>query len=243
MKIFASAIFLAIPSLVSAQQQSNEEHIQQVIAYVQAYRDHLPSLECDEAMLSQRVKKGKVITEVRIKATLRELRDENEPGGFKDEYTLKSVNGKSAKPNFKAPYFVYNVLANSLGIGESPRPLCFDYRFTALDDGRTLQFNIDSKTGVRDPSCKKIPDDYHKLMLIDAGSGVVRHVERRISPQFADRNLEIPNVIIDFAPQRLGEETFWLPVRFEASDLNQEGRMIATYSNFHRYTGVAKILP
>jgi hypothetical protein len=41
----------------------------------------------------------------------------------------------------------------------------------------------------------------------------------------------------------LGDDTFWLPVRFEASDLNKEGRMIATYSNFHRYIGVVKIVP
>jgi hypothetical protein len=243
MKISTSAILLAIPFLVSAQQKSNEEQIRRVIAYAQAYREHLPSLECDEAMVSQRVKNGKVQWEVKVKATLRELRDQNEPGGFRDDYTFKSVNGRPAKANFRTPYFVYNVFANSLGIGENPRPACFDYRFATLDNGRTLQFNIDSKRGVPDPSCMKIPDDYHKMMLIDTASGAVRHVERRISAEFADRNLEIPDVAIDYAPQTLGEETFWLPVRFEANDLHQEGRMIATYSNFHRYTGVVKVLP
>jgi hypothetical protein len=243
MKILTSALFLAIPFLVTAQQTFNEEQVRRVIAYAQAYREHLPSLECDESMLSQRVKNGKVKWEVKIKATLRELRDENEPGGFRDEYTFQSVDGKPAKPHFKTPYFVYNVFANSLGIGESPRPNCFDYRFTTLDDGRTVQFNIDSRQGVRDPSCKKIPDDYHKMMLIDTASGAVRRVDRRISPQFADDNLEIPNVMIDYAPQRLGEETFWLPTRFEANDLHQEGRMIANYSNCRRYVGIPKILP
>jgi hypothetical protein len=243
MKILASAILLAIPLLASAQQKIDEKQIQQVIAYVQAYREHLPSLECDETMLSQTVIKGKVKEEVKIKATLRELRDENEAGGFKDYYTFKSVDGKPAKPNFRAPYFVYNVFANSLGIGESPRPACFDYRFATLDDGRTLQFNLDSKPGVHDPSCKKISEDYHKMMLIDMASGAVRHVERHLSPQFADNHLEIPSIVIDYAPQRLGKETYWLPVRFEASDPAIEGRMIATYSNFHRYIGVVKILP
>jgi hypothetical protein len=243
MKILTSAFLLAIPLLVTAQQTFNEDQVRRVIAYAQAYREHLPSLECDEMMLSQRVKNGKVKWEVKIKATLRELRDENEPGGFRDDYTFKSVDGKPAKPNFRTPYFVYNVFANSLGIGESPRPNCFNYRSATLDDGRTLQFNIDSKPGLRDASCKKIPDDYHKMMLIDTASRAVRRVERRISPQFADNNLEIPYVIIDYAPQRLGEETFWLPVRFEASDVDQEGRMIATYSNFRRYIGVPKILP
>jgi hypothetical protein len=243
MKILTSAILLAIPLLAAAQQPSSEQQVRQIIAYAQAYREHLPSLECDETMLSQSVKNGKVKWEVTIKATLRESRDESEPGGFRDDYTFKSVDGKPAKPNFRSPYFVYNVFANSLGIGESPLPGCFNYRFAKLDDGRTLQFNIDSKPGVRDSSCKKIPEDYHKMMLIDTASGAVRHVERRVSQHYADKNLEIPDVTIDYAPQKLGEETFWLPVRFVASDLSKEGRMIATYSNFHRYIGVTRVLP
>ena len=64
MKILISAVVLAIPLLVTAQQRSNEEQIRRVIAYVQAYREHLPSLECDETMLSQSVKNGKVKWEI-----------------------------------------------------------------------------------------------------------------------------------------------------------------------------------
>jgi hypothetical protein len=259
MKLWPCTFFLVLPLLLVAQpasgqqasgQQlpaqpaSNDEQVRRVIAYAKAYRDHLPSLECDETMLSQRVKNGKVKRQVKIKATLRELRDEHEPGGFRDDYTFRSGNGKPVKLDVSAlPYFVYHVFANSLGIGEIPLPSCFDYRFTTLDDGQTLQFNIDSKPDARDTACSKIPDDYHKVMLIDTASGAVRHIERRISPQFADDHLEIPYMTIDFAPQKLGDETFWLPSRFEADDPHQKGRMIATYSNFHRYTAVAKILP
>jgi len=260
MRSLTFAVLLAAPLLLAARQQDGETQgdkegqahllaqVRQVIAYAKAYRANVPSLECDETMLSQRVIKGKVKWEVKIKATFRELRDETEPGGFKDDYTFLSVDGKRAKPHFKPPYFVYNVFANSLGIGDTPRPACFDYRFTPLDGGRTMQFNIDvragdGRPGPRDPSCAKIPDEYHKVMLIDTASGAVRHVERRISAAFADEKDEIPYVAIDYAPQKLGEDTFWLPVRFEASDADQQGRMIATYSNFHRYAGVTRVLP
>lgn len=216
MKILISAVLLAIPLLVVGQQISNEEQLRRIISYTQAYREHLPSLECDETMLSQRVRKGKVKQEVKIKATLRELRDENEPGGFRDDYTLKTVDGKPAPPDFSTstlPYFVYKAFANGLAIGENPRPTCLDYRFATLDDGRTLQFNIDSKpqTGIPDPSCRKIPDDYHKMMLIDTPSGAVRRVERHISPQYADYNLEIPDITIDYGPQRLANRPFGFP--------------------------------
>jgi hypothetical protein len=81
-----------------------------------------------------------------------------------------------------------------------------------------------------------------KLMLVDTASGAVRRVERRMSPDFADNNLEIPYITVDYAPQRLGEESFWLPIRFEAIALHQQGRMIATYSNCHRYTVTSKMV-
>jgi hypothetical protein len=256
MKILACTVLLVFSSLAfgqqrsgqqtAAQQTTNDEEVRQIFAYAQAYRDHLPSLECDEAMLSQTVKNGKVKREVKIKATLRELRDASEPGGFRDDYTPETMDGRRIKAkqlNFGAlPYFVYKAFANGLSVGESPRPACFNYRVAKLDDGRTLQFNIDSRPGVPDASCNKLPDDYHKMMLIDTASGSIRHVERRISPLYADANLEIPYITIDYAPQKLGEETFWLPTRFEAIDLHQQGRMVATYSNCHRYTVVSKIV-
>ena len=94
MKILTSAFLLAIPLLVIGQQTSTEEQLRRVIAYTQAYRQHLPSLECDETMLSQRVKKGKVKREVKIKATLRELRDENEPGGAAQDHLYQHRSGK-----------------------------------------------------------------------------------------------------------------------------------------------------
>ena len=85
MKILTSAFLLAIPLLVipllvmgqqtPGQQTTNEEQVRRVIAYAQAYREHVPSLECEETMLSQRVKDGKVKRQVKIKATLREVRD------------------------------------------------------------------------------------------------------------------------------------------------------------------------
>jgi hypothetical protein len=243
-------------------QASVEERVQRVIDYSKAYRANLPSLECDEAMVSQRLKDGKVKQEMRIKATLREIRDEQEPGGFRDEYSYNMVNGRRVKgraatdPRLRAktPYFVHNVFANSLGIGDRPLPGCYDYRFETLDpetpgDGggagqdRTIRFTMDLKPGARDAACRRIPEGYHKTMLMDAATGAVRHVERRVSLRYAAANLEIPEVVIDYAPEKLGDDTYWLPVRFEANDPTVEGRMIATYSNFHRYTVVARILP
>jgi hypothetical protein len=248
--ISAFLLLVLVPLLTVGQettgpQTSDEEQVRRVIAYTDAYRKRLPSLECDETMLSQKVRNGKVRRQVKIKATLRELRDEKEPGGFRDEYTFNSIGGKKAKPDFDTstlPYFVYKAFANGIGIGESLLPACLSYNFTKLDDGRTLQLNIDSKANVHDASCSKIPDDYHKMMLIDAASGAVRRIERRVSPEFADYNLEIPYIAIDYAPQQLGEETFWLPTRFEAVDVHQQGEMIASYSNCHRYTVVSKIV-
>jgi hypothetical protein len=65
MKILSAAVILAMPLLITAQQSFNEAQVRLVITYAPAYREHSPSLECDEAMLSQRVRNGKVKWEVK----------------------------------------------------------------------------------------------------------------------------------------------------------------------------------
>ena len=48
---------------------------------------------------------------------------------------------------------------------------------------------------------------------------------------------------IDYAPQKLGDQVFWLPSHFYAHDPQNTARIIVSYSNYHRYTGELKILP
>jgi hypothetical protein len=80
-------------------------------------------------------------------------------------------------------------------------------------------------------------------VIADPETGRILHTERTIAPEVAARNPGVYFGGIDYAPQKLGEQTFWLPERFYAHDAKNTGRMFATYSNCHRYAGELKILP
>jgi len=49
-------------------------------------------------------------------------------------------------------------------------------------------------------------------------------------------------VEVDFAPQKLGEETFWLPVSFVSHNEKGDRRMEGRFSNFHRYAASVKVI-
>jgi hypothetical protein len=80
-------------------------------------------------------------------------------------------------------------------------------------------------------------------VLIDEASGVVKREERTMAQSYSDTHHRVPEVAVDFAPQKLGEETVWLPVRVECSDPGKNGRMVVSYSNFHRYAVETRIQP
>ncbi len=226
----------------SAQQPFDAEHwLQHFLDYGREYRRQLPSLECDESMILQRVKNGKVTWEVRIETTLREIRDETKTDEFKDNYSFKTVDGKPPKPHFRVPYFVHGGFANALS-GATNRD-CYDYRVASIENGATIQINVDSRANVSDSACQDLPRDLHKVVRVDAASGAVKHVERSMEQDFSDKHHDVPFLSVDFAPQILGNQTLWLPARFEASDAGKQGHQVAIYSNFHRFVGEVKILP
>jgi hypothetical protein len=99
------------------------------------------------------------------------------------------------------------------------------------------------KTKSRNPSCARLPEGFDRIIIADPATGRVLHTERTIAPEAAAADLGVYFGAIDYAPQKLGEQAFWLPSRFYSHDANNTGRMFATYSNCHRYTGELKILP
>ena len=223
---------------------SDDERLERISAYQRTFRERIPSLEADASIVTQEVKKGKVKWEVRFEAVVRETRDEENPGKFQERLTFITVGGKPYNhKSFKLPYYANESFANSLGVAGPANHACLDYRFAMLDDGATLQLTVDWKPeAAGNPACKDVPEQEHKIVLIDVASGAVKHQERRMAQRFSDAHHDVPEIAVDFAPQKLGEETVWLPVHTEGKDPGKSGRMAVTYSNFHRYTGEARIL-
>jgi hypothetical protein len=83
----------------------------------------------------------------------------------------------------------------------------------------------------------------HRIVIAEPETGRVLHTERTIAPEVAELHNEVYFGGIDYAPQKLGEETFWLPSRFYSNDPDNTGRVMATYSNCNRYKVELKMVP
>jgi hypothetical protein len=219
-----------------------EELLPRVTAYVQQYRRSVPSLEVDESAVTQQVNNDRAKWEVRLEMTLRVLRDESNPNGFVDRYTFRIVDGKPPKNHFKLPYFVQGVFSNAIGLARPEQQSCFEYRVSPGDTAATAKIDMWVKPGPLRPNCKEVFEDYRKTVVVDVGSGAILRVTRSMSPKAARDHHDAVFISLDYAPQKLGDATFCLPVRFESHDEKNEGRMTATFSNFHRYTSTAKMV-
>lgn len=238
------ALLLACSGFAKAQQTPTvDEFVSRLFAYSKDYRARLPSLECDESVVSQQIKSGKVKWEVKIDATLRQIRDSTNPDEFNDSYTFKNVDGHPPKAHFKLPYFVNGAFANGIGFASEATRTCFDYTLSQEDGGTTLRLEFAVKSASSDPACKEVPAAYHKIVLADAATGIVKHITRTMSPDAARKVHDAVFASIDYTSQSLGEMTLWLPSRVESHDEKGERRMTAIFSNYHRYTGEARILP
>lgn len=239
-------MLLVLAPLAAAQQlPTPEELLARLYAYTADYRSSLPSLSCDESIISQRLKKGKVKSEVRIESTLRELRkpalDRDDP--FTEEHTFRTVNGKPAKAEVKIPYFVQGGFANMVGFSHPERAPCIDYRVAAGDRPGTVRMDMSARTDATSANCAAIFKGYHGVILTDPETGRILHSERTIDPEESIRQKQPYFGSVEYGPAQLGDRTYWLPQRLFAHDNKDESRMYATYSSCHRFGSEVRILP
>ncbi len=236
---------LAAPFAAGAQTPASDPEVaallRQLYAYARHYRDTLPSLSCDESITSQSVKNGKVRKEVRIESSLRETRaDPSAANPFEERHQFKSIDGKPPKPHVNIPYFVEGGFANAVGFTKEESAGCYTYQLSHEPDGvRRLELTALPERGI--VACDDVIKTYRKTVLIDA-EGRITHVERSMSPEDAHNRREVDFAAMDYGPQPLGDETVWLPTRMTSHDANDQGRMTAVYSNYHRYTATSKVL-
>lgn len=245
--LFALAVFI-FPVVAGCQDVPPlDVLLDRLDAYAKQYQATLPSLSCDEQITSQAVnKRGKVTWEVKVQSSLREVRTEDPYHPFLEKREFVSVDGHRPKANFKTshmPYFAEGGFASLVGFKTWQQRECLDYVVRSGDGGQTVRLEMRLKAEFTNPSCASLPDGFHRTVIADPETGRIVHTERTIAPEVATRDTEVYFGGIDYAPQKLGEQTFWLPSRFEAHDSKNMGRMSATYLNCHRYTGELTILP
>lgn len=240
---FLSIVAWLWAGTAQAQLPSVDTLLTQLYAYARQYQASLPSLTCDESIVSQVMKNGKVKKEMKIESTLRELRTGPGSDPFREQHEFKTVDGQPPKPKFGIPFFVQGGFANALGFYQEEAKGCYDYQLSAGEDGKTLKLQMALRPGAVGAVCKTIPEGYRKSTVVDRATGRVIFTEREISAAAAKSGKEIFYASMEYGPQQIGDETLWLPVRMSAHDPANEGRFTATYSNYHRYTGSMTLVP
>jgi hypothetical protein len=248
LKTFVALVFIILPAVAACQSiPALNVLLDRLDTYAKQYQATLPSLSCDEHITSQALnKKGKVIRQVKIQSTLREVRTDDPYNLFIEKRELKVVNGRRARPKFQTsqmPYFVEGGFAGLVGFKRWEQRECFEYVVNSGDNGHTIRLEMTLKTKYTNPSCAELPAGLHRIVIADIETGAILHTERTVTPEVAARSTEVYFGGIDYAPQMLGLQTFFLPSRFYAHNATDTERMIATYSSCHRYTGELKILP
>jgi hypothetical protein len=248
MKLFFALAVFIFPLVAGCQDlPSLDVLLDRLDTYAKQYQVTLPSLSCDEQIMSQALNKnGKIAWEMKIQSTLREVRTGDTYDPFVEKREFKSIDGRRPKATFQTsqmPYFAEGGFAGLVGFKRWEQRECFDYVVTSGDGGHTVRLEMTLKVNSANPSCTRLPAGFHRIVIADPETGRILHTERTIAPEAAARNTGVYFGGIDYAPQKLGEQTFWLPSRFYAHDANNTARMFATYSNCHRYAGELKILP
>lgn len=235
---------LVLTSFVAAHGQQaaagQDQLLSQVIQFAQRFHDKLPSLVCDETMLSQELHKGTVRKQVEVRGTLRIRKDSSKALGFTDERRFDTVDGLPAmNRTWKYPYIVAGAFAGTFLPIQQDLLRCYTIQ-SNTEPGGASHLEFTAIPALRnDATCKGVPTGYHKVFFLDPLGNVTQTV-RTMDSGFAHHVHDSPYAEVHFAPVTLGSDTVWMPVRIVRSD--SDGRMIATYSNFHRYSGSAVIV-
>jgi hypothetical protein len=257
-RLAALALFLAASGLQSQQALQPASPLQALVdrlyAYADQYRATLPSLSCDERIVSEIMSyDGKIKRRVQVDGTMRELRktppDPFDP--FSEQHTVAKVNGKRVRggtlnvEEVNLPYFIQGIFANLIGFHHEELKDCFVYSASAVNDGKAgeVQVEVDRKPEPVAAACRSILAGTHYMVIADAETGRIVHSERTIPPGASEQNDEAYFASIDYAPVQFGDRIFWLPAQSSAHDATDTGRMESVYSNCHRYGSEVRIMP
>lgn len=255
-RAFQSLLFLLLVSSSAAAQQaaSLETVLARLRANVTEYRKSVPNFSADESVVSQIEYDGKVRKQDRLDSGFRVSRAPDHT--LHEIRVAPSLNGRAVTGRkLSLPYRF------SGGFADMPALLtskCGDFRLAqtgAAEPGRIVL--LISNKAESNPDCGKSP--YTEKAVIDASSFQVLRFEHHAE------NVEIKNWLthlpfvlalskhnvvsaaVDYAPVKLGGNTFWLPSRVTSTATDKSKpltlRYEASYSNFKLFTSSVTITP
>ena len=233
--MIATVLGLATAS-VHGQQTPELQHVLAKLgdAAVELERS-LPSFTCEESVVSQEVREGKVRRSVAFTATMRARREPD--GRLAESFQIATLDGKPfTDGRVKAPVMVSGGFGEALRYFHPEQQRCYAFE---LSPGR-----IDFKT-----IADGLAHGCHETGMVGFArldqEGNVTYLERTIPADSAKPTHLATYASVTFAPVTMGEKTYRLSRKMiaEMPEGKSVGRFDATYANCRLFKATVTIGP
>jgi hypothetical protein len=264
---FAAISLVAVLGFSSAlcAQRAKTPTLQEVLERLEANLDHydtgLPSLFCDEHVVSQvepGLPKDNTITDSIFR--LKRTPNHDHTTTLVESREIRSVGGKPAtSQNMDGPTLLNGAFEGGFAVVSLNQTACMNYDLQRINRDRPTEPYIVRFATVLTPQNSArclLKENSKGRVFIDPASMQITHLEittpRHIIIPGGSYTSHVAERIItaDYAPVLLGGETFWMPSTITMRATSGSGtfhRIVwsyrATYRNYHKLEVTSRILP
>ncbi|QEE27092.1 hypothetical protein FTW19_03135 [Terriglobus albidus] len=237
------------------------EILQRLEANLNRYDTRLPSLFCDEEVISK-VEPGLPDQNTVTEAIFRLKRTPNPDGttSLIESREIKSANGKAArKQNTESPTLLDGAFEGGLAVVSVNQAACINYTLQRAKKNRPMDpYTARFATVLTSQDSAKclLSEKSTGVAIIDPTSMEITHLEIRtprhvIQPGYFYQSAVVGQrvITVDYAPVALNGETFWLPSTINLQVTQGAGTFhktvwsfLATYRNYHQLQVTSRIV-
>jgi hypothetical protein len=248
------AVLLLIPGVSARAQRAQpapsiDSIVAGVRAGIQVFLSSLPDMVCDETIRSYEVRGRKEWRKIQLGSEI-EVKREDGSQSFKEVRNFHSMNGKlmaqGTTLQISMPLVLQGGFSNDFAAAFQPEFVaCNEYRIVQ-SDAKTLTLEVSQRQPLpATAACGQLnPGDVY-LFLLERSSWRIERAERH-GPQTHVNDFKNLSWITQFALIPLGDKTYNLPTRVDATLKDASGKhqvvYTADYRNYHRFSATIKIM-
>ena len=209
------------------------QDLQRLGAEATSLSQSLPSFTCDETAVSQAIRNGKIVRDMRLSGTLRMVRDR--AGALDESYTFKHDHVLFFVPVIP-PLYVRGGFDSALSYFSPGQQSCLQYSLSP----RRIDF--ETRTDANASACKQ--RGMKGFALLNA-EGNVTHIERTVPLDVAKPLKLATFAAVDLAPIELNGRAFQLSNHMTAEKplTGAMGHFEATYTHCHLFAATVTLGP
>jgi hypothetical protein len=251
-----TALVCLIPCFTTALAQAPSTALDQLLSRVETnteqYKATVPNFFCDEHIISQEHRDGKLKHETAIDAVFRVTRSPPPSDALEESREIKAINGEpSTTKKLNMPLSFSGGFSGALAkFLSAEHRQCFDYqpdRSASVSPGTEAFTFTARQTAAKLPVCSSIQPGTTGRFVIDSATTQVTHIERTVPNPIGRDQSVLGTAAVDFTPITLNGKSFWLPSTITAftteTPKTSAFHFTAKYSNYHHFAASSIILP